>query len=94
LGLIVNELITNSLKHAFPDNRNGEIVVNFLRKNDHYEFIVIDNGVGFPDGIDYKNTESLGMQIVTNLTEQIDGEIQLNTENGTSFKISFKEAKI
>ena len=94
LGLIVNELITNSLKHAFPDNRKGEIIINFFRKNDHYEFIVIDNGVGFPDEIDYKNTESLGMQIVTSLTDQIDGQILLNTDNGTSFKISFKEEEI
>jgi PAS domain S-box-containing protein len=94
LGLIVNELITNSLKHAFPNGRNGEIDVNFHKKDDNYEFILMDNGVGFPDTIDYKNTESLGMQIITNLTEQIDGKIELDNENGTTFKISFKETII
>jgi PAS domain S-box-containing protein len=94
LGLIVNELITNSLKHAFPEGRKGEIDVNFHKKDDYYEFILMDNGVGFPDTIDYKNTESLGMQIITNLTEQIDGNIELNNENGTTFKISFKETII
>ena len=94
LGLIVNELITNSLKHAFPEGRKGEIDVNFHKKDDYYEFVLMDNGVGVPDTIDYKNTESLGMQIITNLTEQIDGNIELNNENGTTFKISFKETII
>jgi PAS domain S-box-containing protein len=94
LGLIVNELITNSLKHAFPNGRNGEINVNFHKKDDNYEFILMDNGIGFPETIDYKNTESLGMQIIINLTEQIDGQIELNNENGTTFKISFKETII
>lgn len=94
LGLIVNELITNSLKHAFPEGMTGEIDVDFHMVKDHYEFTVKDNGIGFPDTLDYKNTESLGMQMVNSLTEQIDGEIVLNNETGTSFKITFKEIEI
>ncbi len=94
LGLIVNELITNSLKHAFPRGMIGEIVVDFHKVKDHYEFIVKDNGIGFPDTIDYKNTESMGMQMVISLTEQIDGEIELHKEIGTTFKITFNETKI
>ncbi len=91
LGLIVNELITNSLKHAFPDGMSGEIIVNFHPIDEHYEFTVKDNGIGFPEDLDFQNTESLGLQMVTSLTDQIDGEIELDRNNGTEFKITFKE---
>lgn len=91
LGLIVNELVTNSLKHAFPKGKKGEINVDFHPKDDHYEFTVKDNGIGFPEDIDFQNTDSLGLQIVNSLTNQIDGEIKLNRNNGTKFKITFKE---
>ncbi|MBZ2164632.1 hypothetical protein K8N75_00995 [Methanobacterium sp. VT] len=91
LGLIVNELITNSLKHAFPDGMNGEIVIDFHPLDAHYEFTVIDNGIGFPEDLDYKNNESLGLQLVNSLTDQIDGEIELDRNNGTEFKITFKD---
>ncbi|MDP1553772.1 MAG: sensor histidine kinase, partial [Methanobacteriaceae archaeon] len=94
LGLIVNELITNSLKHAFPNGRKGEINVGFYKKGEEYEFTVKDNGIGFPKDIDYQNTDSLGLQIVTNLTGQIDGKIELNRNNGTEFKINFKEVEV
>jgi PAS domain S-box-containing protein len=91
LGLIVNELITNSLKHAFPKGMKGEIIVDFHPIDDHYEFTVKDNGIGFPEDLDYQNTDSLGLQIVNSLTDQIDGEIELDRNNGTEFKITFKE---
>ena len=91
LGLIVNELITNSLKHAFPNGMKGKINIDFYLKNDHYKFAVKDDGIGFPEDIDFQNTNSLGLQIVNSLTEQIDGEIKLNKSNGTEFKITFKE---
>jgi len=94
LGLIVNELVTNSLKHAFPEGNSGEINVDFHQIDDHYEFTVKDNGVGFPEDLDFQNTDSLGMQIVNSLTDQIDGEIELDNNNGTEFKISFKELKV
>lgn len=94
LGLIVNELITNSLKHAFPDGKMGEINIDFHPLDDHYEFSVKDNGIGFPKDLDFHNTNSMGMQMVTSLTDQIDGEIELNRSVGTEFKITFKDLGI
>jgi len=91
LGLIVNELITNSLKHAFPKGNKGEINVDFHPKDDHYEFTMKDNGIGFPEDIDFQNTDSLGLQLINSLTSQIDGDIELDRNNGTEFKIIFKE---
>lgn len=91
LGLIVNELVTNSLTHAFPDGMRGQISVDFHPKDDHYEFLVKDNGIGFPYDLDFQKTASLGLQIVNSLTEQILGEIELNRGHGTEFKITFKE---
>ncbi len=93
LGLIVNEFITNSLQHAFPHGETGEIEIKFHSQDDKYILEVNDNGIGFPKDIDYKNTESLGLTLVTSLTEQIDGEIELNSTHGTSFKIIFTEEK-
>jgi two-component sensor histidine kinase len=93
LGLIVNELVTNSLKHAFPPGKSGEINIKFDTTDDKYQLLVKDNGIGFPKDIDYKNTETLGLRLVTSLTEQIDGEIEFSNSPGTSFKIIFTEEK-
>ena len=92
-GLIVNELITNCLKHAFPDNINGEVGIDMLKIDDKYVLNVKDNGVGFPEDIDYKNTESLGLQLVTSLVNQIDGTIDLDNDTGSNFKIIFNQLK-
>ena len=94
LGLIVNELITNSLTHAFPEGKRGKINVNFHPKDDHYEFTVNDNGIGFPKDIDFQNTDSLGLQIINSLTDQIDGKIKLDRTTGTEFKITFKDSEL
>ncbi len=91
LGLILNELVTNSLKHGFPDGKSGEIMVKFKLIDDVYTLSVKDTGTGFPENLDYKNTDSLGLQLVNSLTSQIDGEIELDTSNGTEFSIRFKE---
>jgi PAS domain S-box-containing protein len=90
-GLIITELVSNSLKYAFPDNLKGELKVCLKIIEDHYELTISDNGVGFPTNIDFKNTDSLGLQLVNSLTDQIDGEIELNSTHGTEFKIRFKE---
>jgi PAS domain S-box-containing protein len=92
LGLIVNELITNSMKHAFLGIDEGEINIEF-HKNDNDEFILIveDNGKGLPAGLDFRNTETLGFQLVNNLTAQIDGNIELDRSHGTRFEITFHE---
>lgn len=91
LGLIVNELITNSMKHAFPNEMSGEIDICFKKINDHFLLDVKDNGIGLPEGLDYKNTDSLGLQLVNMLVDQISGKIELKNKNGTEFKITFKE---
>ncbi len=90
-GLIITELVSNSLKYAFPDGLQGELKVSLKIKDDYYELNISDNGIGFPDNIDFKNTESLGLQLVNSLTDQIDGEIELDSTNGTEFKIRFQE---
>lgn len=91
LGLIVNELITNSIQHAFPKGMKGEICIDFHPKDEQYEFIVKDDGKGFLNNVDFRNTDSLGLQIVNSLTDQIDGEIEFDGEKGTEFKIIFEE---
>ncbi|EKQ54185.1 MAG: PAS domain S-box [Methanobacterium sp. Maddingley MBC34] len=91
LGLIVNELVSNSLKHAFPNGEKGEITVKFHKNNDYYTFQVADTGIGFPEDLDFRKTNSLGMRLVNTLTDQIDGEIELNTTGPTCFTINFTE---
>ncbi|WP_424357352.1 sensor histidine kinase [Methanocella sp. MCL-LM] len=91
-GLIVNELISNSLKHAFPGNRAGEIRVCIREVDGRAVIKVADNGVGLPENFDFHTSESLGLQLVNMLVEQLDGSISLERENGTKFTIAFKRA--
>ena len=90
-GLIINELISNSLKHAFPNNKTGEVRVSLKLIGNRYQLIVSDNGIGFPEEIDFKNTESLGLQLVNNITGQLDGEIDLDRSVGTKVTINFDD---
>jgi PAS domain S-box-containing protein len=89
-GLIINELVSNSIKHAFPKGRSGIIEIDMDKKDGTYNLIMADNGVGFPENIDFRNTESLGLQIVQTLTSQLGGEIELERNEGTRFRIVFK----
>ncbi|MEN6293724.1 MAG: histidine kinase dimerization/phosphoacceptor domain -containing protein [Methanobacterium sp.] len=91
LALIVNEIVTNSLKYAFPDKKTGNVSVRFAKNADEMQLIVEDNGIGFPGDLDFRNTNSLGMQLVTSLTDQIKGSIKLERDEGTKFIIDFKE---
>ncbi|MGM0771831.1 MAG: histidine kinase dimerization/phosphoacceptor domain -containing protein [Halobacteriota archaeon] len=93
LGIIINELTSNALQHAFGNGEKGEIRIEFHKDNDVFELIISNTGKPFPEHIDFKNTESLGLQLVTNLTAQIDGEIELDRTNGTKFKLTFSENK-
>jgi PAS domain S-box-containing protein len=89
-GLIINELITNSLKHAFPDGGSGEIKITMrTTKQNHIELIVSDTGIGFPADLDFQNTDSLGLQIVCWLVDQLGGTIELDRARGTEFRITF-----
>lgn len=115
LGLIVNELVSNSLKHAFPDGRNGEIHIKLHQEanntnkipssgtvsddiqskscsNEYIILIVEDNGIGFPEYIDFRNTQSLGLQLVNTLVDQISSDIELEDGPGTKFKILIKDS--
>lgn len=88
-GLIVNELVSNSLKYAFSTDKKGEISIEFNSVDDNFTLIVSDNGKGFPQDLDFRNTESLGLQLVNALTEQLEGNIELDNSIGTEFKITF-----
>jgi PAS domain S-box-containing protein len=90
LGLVINELISNSLKYAFPDERKGEINVNMKKQDQKLQLTVIDDGVGIPDDLDWKNSKSLGLKLVRTLVEnQLDGSIDMENKNGTKFIIKF-----
>lgn len=90
-GLIINELVTNSLKYAFPGGRSGVIGVRMNNRPDSGMCIleVEDDGIGFPADVDYTQMESLGMLLVNSLTTQLNGGIELDTSHGTLFRISF-----
>jgi two-component sensor histidine kinase len=105
-GLIINELVTNCLKHAFPwfktsksltESSDGlefgkyKVDIELKQDDENYILTLSDNGIGFPDGIDFKKTDSLGLQLVNNLVEQLDGTITLENINGTKFQIIFNE---
>jgi PAS domain S-box-containing protein len=114
LGIIINELVSNALKHAFPTGRKGEIQIKLCRKeisenkstckitsnndrrsliNNNYLYLLVvsDNGLGFPENIDFKKTDSLGLQLVNILVEQLEGTIEMEKNRGTTFRISFTE---
>ncbi|SNQ60429.1 PAS domain S-box protein [Candidatus Methanoperedens nitratireducens] len=94
-GLVINELVTNSLKHAFPDGRKGEIMISLhMTEGNMIELIVSDSGVSIPANIDIRKTESLGLHLVTILVEnQLHGEINLDRSKGTEFLVKFKDVK-
>jgi len=89
-GLIINELVSNALKHAFPDDGGGEILVRMHQDRDGlYVLIIRDTGKGFPENIDFRKTKSLGMQLVNGLISQVQGTIELKRDNGTTWVIKF-----
>jgi PAS domain S-box-containing protein len=107
LGIIINELVSNSLKYAFPGKEEGEIQIKLCRENlteyadnksesekegyNNTNFIlkVFDNGIGIPEGFNTEDSGSLGLQLVTILVDQLDGELELKRNNGTEFIIRF-----
>lgn len=104
LGMIVNELISNSFKYAFPGRDKGTIRIKLLsegvtnepnnkeelkRKDTKYTLIVADNGIGIPDNINLENTDTLGLQLVSILVDQLDGKIKVGRGQGTEFNICF-----
>ena len=90
-GLIISELISNSLKYAFPNDMNGEIIVSLKAKKNEYQLCISDNGIGLPEDINFNNIKTLGILLVNSLTEQIDGEVTIYRNHGTQYKINFRE---
>lgn len=92
-GLIINELVTNSLKYAFPKGRSGQIDVHFKQTLTYTQLRVSDNGIGLPSNFDFKETQSLGLQLVATLTDQLQGKIELRNKSGTTFIITFPRSQ-
>jgi two-component sensor histidine kinase len=99
-GMILGELLSNSLKHAFPSNKGrngqrGELRVQVSASEDGLvDMVVADNGVGIPPGLDFMHTRSLGLELVTTLTEQLGGTIELDRSRGTEFLIRFRSSAL
>jgi two-component sensor histidine kinase/tetratricopeptide (TPR) repeat protein len=87
MGLIVNEIVSNCYKHAFPDGRKGRIEIALRKVNGDLELSIRDNGIGFPEDLDFRQTQSLGLQLIMSLMDQVQGEITLIRDGGTQFKI-------
>jgi two-component system, sensor histidine kinase PdtaS len=100
LAIIVNELVSNSLKHAFTKEEKGEIKIQLCREEKNkdvyrssFSLTVSDNGKGIPEDLELGSLESLGLQLVSTLVDQLDGEIELKRSKGTEFRITFNQQK-
>ena len=93
-GLLVNELITNSIKYAFPSKQEGQITVGLEEKDETIYLRIEDNGIGLPKDFDMMKTDTLGLQLVSTLVEQLDGEITVRNHQGTKYLITFGKVKL
>ncbi len=93
-GLLITEIVSNSLKYGFPNSREGEISIDFKKVPDKKVLMTIsDNGIGLPSGFEIEKSDSLGMQLIIALTSQLDGELKFSGDNGTKFSITFTYPK-
>lgn len=89
-GLIINEIVSNSLKHAFPNNEKGKIWISLhVLKKEKLSIQVMDDGIGLPKDLDFRNPSTLGLQLVNDLVRQISGSIKIDGRKGTRVNISF-----
>ena len=89
-GLLINELMSNALKHAFNHANAGRIRIAFHRNGDNLNILkVADTGTGFPSNVDFRNATSFGLQLVNTLVEQLQGKLDLNSDRGTEFTVTF-----
>ena len=89
-GFIINELVSNSIKHAFSDTGTGKIIISMKKIRSKIVLIVSDNGSGLPEDLDWRKTDSFGLQILSYLAEgQLQGKVNLNRTSGTEFVITF-----
>jgi two-component sensor histidine kinase/CheY-like chemotaxis protein len=89
LGLIITELVTNSLKYGIKNDEKLTITIRMKLEDNHFHLTVGDSGPGIDENLDWENTETLGIRLVTLLTEQLTGKIHLDRQNGTTFHITF-----
>lgn len=93
-GLIINELVSNALKYAFPDKRSGKIYIELdVNVDNCYILKVSDNGIGLPPNIDWENTRSLGLRLVRTLSQQLGATVAVDLTDGTLFSLTFIEPK-
>lgn len=92
-GLIVNELVSNALKHAFPPERTGTICVTVSEHSDSFTLEVCDDGIGLPVDIDTRCASTMGLQLVRCLAQQLGGDIELDRAVGTAARIVFPKAR-
>jgi two-component system, sensor histidine kinase PdtaS len=91
VGFLLTELVSNSLKHAFRDGRQGEVRIVFRRvAGERFELVVSDNGVGVPADIDFKNQQSMGLELIDTFVEQLEGDMSVSRHEGTEVRIAFK----
>lgn len=90
-GLIITELVSNSIKHAFPEGETGEINVEISMQEENYQLTVSDNGIGLPDDWKFEELSTLGLQLVRSLTDQLSGKMEIVSGSGASFSILFRE---
>ena len=88
-GLIVNELLTNAFKHAFPDSRGGKVTVHLRNDQEHALLCVEDTGVGFKTGVDWQASRTMGLELVRILSRQLGAELSVRGEGGTCFSLRF-----
>jgi two-component sensor histidine kinase len=91
LGLVINELLTNAYKHAFPKGRKGKITVSLNETPESFTITVADNGVGLPTDFNYADSTTLGMELVYILVDQLDSKLQVENGNGTTFKFEIQK---
>ncbi|MBZ0202371.1 MAG: sensor histidine kinase [Ignavibacteria bacterium] len=90
-SLIINELVSNSLKYAFSDYDNAEITIDLEKENGNFRLSIRDNGAGFPEGYEFDKPDTLGLMIVKTLVSQLSAKIELINKNGVEYIITFKE---
>ncbi|MCD4688812.1 MAG: PAS domain S-box protein [Desulfuromonadaceae bacterium] len=91
-GLLITELLSNAYKHAFADGRSGSITISMKQLGEKLVLSVADDGVGLPAGLDYRHTTTLGLQLVTALTNQLNGTLEVKREGGTLFRVTFADS--
>ncbi|MBO9561963.1 MAG: ATP-binding protein [Niastella sp.] len=90
LGLILNEAITNAIKYAFPDNKQGNVIISMQRQTDEYiKLTITDNGQGLPPAFDVAGSHSLGMSLIQGLTKQLNGDFEMKSDEGVTITVTF-----